>query len=151
MNFERIIEFTPAFDRRDVDPSKNYGIHGVDLCMVLQGAEGAVQFVLYTNWHLPEVAGSTPDPISPHYDYARKLSDFGAGGPLPADLGYHSPRPIYEGQTPMSECKIIDGPCYYDGSGLNAWMPFEALLREGHAGVWRVLEDYYRETFAADA
>jgi hypothetical protein len=53
---ERITEFAPAFDKRDPDPKKNYGIHGVDLRMVLKGEEGAVQFVLFTGWMLPHVA-----------------------------------------------------------------------------------------------
>jgi hypothetical protein len=50
--FERIVQFLPAFDKRHPDPSKNYGIHGVELRMVLKGPKGAVQFVLFTNWQL---------------------------------------------------------------------------------------------------
>jgi hypothetical protein len=33
--FERIVTMNPAYDKRNADPSKNYGIHGVDLRMVL--------------------------------------------------------------------------------------------------------------------
>ena len=51
---EKIVKFYPAFDRRK-DPKGNYGIHGVDMRMILKGDKGAVQFVLYTNWHLPHV------------------------------------------------------------------------------------------------
>ena len=55
MTRERIVEFTPAFDKRSSDPSKDYGIHGVDMRMVLKGENAATQFVLFTNWHLPHV------------------------------------------------------------------------------------------------
>ena len=51
---ERIVEFNPAYDERN-NPKGNYGIHGVNLRMMLKGDSGVVQFVLYTNWHLPHV------------------------------------------------------------------------------------------------
>lgn len=41
MTRERIVEFTPAFDKRSSDPSKDYGIHGVDMRMVLKGVTAA--------------------------------------------------------------------------------------------------------------
>ncbi len=47
---QREITMTPAYDKRDPDPSKNYGVHGVNIVYVLKGKLGAVQFVLYTNW-----------------------------------------------------------------------------------------------------
>jgi len=97
--FTQIVEFTPAYDKRDPDPKKNYGIHGVELRMVLKGPEGAVQFVLYTQWMLPHVQKETDK---------RTVQKILAGGaaidldvfyhPMPADLGYHSPKPMYEGQ-----------------------------------------------------
>jgi len=55
MSLTREIKFSPAYDKRDPDPSKNYGIHGVTITFLLKGEKGAVQFVLYTNWHLPHV------------------------------------------------------------------------------------------------
>jgi hypothetical protein len=170
--FERIVEMQPAFDKRDPDPRKNYGIHGVTLRMILKGAEGAVQFVLYTNWQLPHVMEE---------QLAR--GDHLFCEPLPADLGYHSPRPMYEGHEPMGAkrtkfidndgrfdevyplntldkiieseptgtfdpCPYLDGkPCYYDGSGLQAERIYNVLLAEGSDGVWRALEEYYRSTF----
>ena len=44
MKLEKKINFTPAFDRRDPDPKKDYGIHGVDMRCYLTGPEGVVQF-----------------------------------------------------------------------------------------------------------
>jgi len=135
--YERIIEFTPAYDKRDDDPAKNYGVHGVNLRFVLKGPEGAVQFLLYTNWHLPHVAKEWENK-------PRILTD-----PMPADVGYHSPVPMYEDQLIMSEtCSYLDGkPCYYDGSGLMAQDGYEALVSGGGPGIWDYLENYYRATF----
>jgi hypothetical protein len=131
MSFEKLVTFTPAFDRRDPNPSKNYGIHGVELRMILKGPLGAVQFVLYTSWQLPEVT--------------KEFEALGKGSfdPLPADLGYHWRTPRHEDQQ-KRECHLLDGSyCYYDGSGLAANRIWEVLLREGCDGVWRELEKYY--------
>lgn len=173
---ERIVEFTPAFDKRDPDPQKNFGIGGVDLRMVLKGPEGAVQFLLLTQWMLPNVQAELDARATP-----RSLSR-----PIAADLGYHSRTPRYDGQKPMGSekydlkalsrnlramangggepevvshptgtftpCEYLDGePCYYDGSGLNADRIWLVLLHEGSEGVWRELEQYYADVFHAEA
>lgn len=132
---ERLIEMAPAFDRRDSDPSKNYGIHGVEMRFVLKGPEGAVQFLLYTDWQLPHVA--------------RELKGKGhENRPMPADIGYHSPTPRYDGQTPRENCEYLGGKtCYYDGSGCWAYGFFERLLEGGSDGLWKALECYYKRTF----
>lgn len=177
MKWEKRIDFEPAFDRRHPDPSKNYGIHGVTLRMVLIGPKGAVNFVLYTNWHLPHVTdeskGRIDSPLNGDYHWHCR--------PLPADLGYHSPKPMYEEHEPVGSknftwrdateeekrelpsftripesnptgtftpCEYLDGkPCYYDGSSLNADRIYRVLLNKGSNGVWRELEDYYNEIF----
>ena len=130
----REVSMTPAFDKRDPNPSKNYGIHGVDLRMYVIGARGAVQFVLYTDWHLP------------HVDEELRAKG-SLIGPTPADLGYHSPIPTYEGQENYAhdDCHLLGCRCYYDGSGLNAERIFDVLRSEGSDGVWRELEAYYDE------
>jgi hypothetical protein len=127
--FERIVTFDPAFDRRHSNPSKNYGVHGVDMRMVLRGPKGATQFVLYTGWQLPHVEDSEP---------------------LAADFGYHWHRARYEGQEPMTCSYLPCGQCYYDGSGLRANDLFDVLRKEGGEGVWRELEKFYRELEAED-
>lgn len=138
---EKITQFAPAFDKRNPEPSKNYGIHGVDMRMVLKGEFGAVQFVLYTNWQLPHVQEEFRAKMQPD-----KYCLF---EPLPADLGYHSHKPMYEGQEPLQkECEYLNGkPCYYDGSGLNAQRIYTTLLEKGSDGVWKELEDYYTKLF----
>ena len=144
---ERIIKFDPAYDKRDPNPHKNYGIHGVNLTFLLKGDNGAVQFVIYTNWYLPHVtqelvqkAISKPNIRS--YIEACFL-------PLPADLGYHSPAPHYEGQEIVAEsCEYLGGkPCYYDGSGLAAEDIYKRMVAEGDGAVWEELEAYYKQMF----
>jgi hypothetical protein len=41
---------------------------------------------------------------------------------LPFDVGYHSPKPMFEGHESMDgACSTLDGkPCYYEGGGLRA-------------------------------
>lgn len=141
---ERIVEFTPAFDKRNPNPSKNYGIHGVDLRMYLKGEKGVVQFVLYTNWHLPHVQDELLNKATRQDKrYLEVIFN-----PQPADLGYHSYKPKYEGQYHTDNCPLLDGhECYYDGSGLNAERIYDVLLKEGSEGVWRELEEYYNHIF----
>ncbi len=137
MEFTREILFSPAFDKRDPDPSKNYGIHGMELTFYLKGDEGAVQFKLFTGWDLPHVRAE-------HKDSHTLCNIY----PMPADLGYHSRKPVYDDQKPRENCHVLDGqPCYYDGSGLNAEPVFDLLVTEGHEAVWVALENYYQETF----
>ena len=145
--FVRKVEFSPAYDKRHPDPSKNYGIGGVNLRMVLVGAAGAVQFVLFTQWHLNHVAEEMRRGIVERgsVDDATLRALF---QPQPADVGYHSRKPRYEGQDVMSDdCEYLGCPCYYDGSGIAAWEVHQILLREGDKGVWKYLEDYYNEIF----
>lgn len=159
---EKITTISPAWDKRDPNPEKNFGIHCCDLRMVLKGELGAVQFVLMTGWFTKEVRERSLG-ISNMY-------------PLPADLGYHSPKPMYEGHTRIGEmkyeflredkveglpgvketkvpeedlpiCEYLGCPCYYDGSGLNATKVFDILTEKGSDGVWEYLEKYYIDIF----
>ena len=136
----REIRMRPAYDKRNEDPSKNYGVHGAELGFYLRGEAGAVQFIIFTNWHLPHV----------HAEWnARGCREprFCGYKPMPADIGYHSKMPRYEGQTMLtSECEFTGGgPCYYDGSGLNAEEGFKILVAEGHEAVWKWMENYYEQ------
>jgi len=129
--FEKIIEMPPAYDR-----GEDGGVHGLELRMILKGDKGAVQFVLYTNWFLElanREARGFNNQIMP---------------PIPADLGFHSKKPMYEGQEVMDlECEYTNGLCYYDGSGLAADAVFAILLKEGSDGVWKYLHRYYQSIF----
>ena len=147
---ERIIKFDPAYDKRDPNPSKNYGIHGVNLTFVLKGDEGAVQFVVYTNWHLPHVTKEFLYKACVADDKVLYIESMFT--PTPADRGYHSPHPMYDDQLQVTDsCECLDGkPCYYDGSGLAAENVYKRLVAEGDAAVWEELEAYYKQAFGPE-
>ena len=142
---ERKIDISPAWAKRE----KGCGIHGCEMRFVLMGKLGAVQFLVFTNWHLPEVQDELLDRPSDKSHVEEKFRIHALFSPMPADLGYHSPKPKYDGQESTSEkCPYLDGkPCYYDGSGLNAEPVYEILVREGSDGVWKRLEEYYVQVF----
>jgi hypothetical protein len=139
---KREIYFTPAFDRRDPNPSENFGVHGVEMRWYVIGKAGAVQFVLNTNWHLPHVME----------EFKEKRSDYYYLIPMPADVGYHSPKPMYIGQHALVEsCELLNGePCYYDGSGLTAERYFDILVKRGGEALWEELEKYYKDIFGEE-
>jgi hypothetical protein len=136
---EKIIVLKPAYDKRNPDPSKNYGIHCVDLIFALKGKKGAVTFVVFTGWYLPEVK--------------RELESKGQlhimRYPEAVGLDYHSPVPRYEGQLSYNKgCMWLDDqPCYMDGSVINSERLIDVMLAEGSDGIWRELEEYYHEVF----
>jgi len=144
-DFERTIEFKPAFDKRDPNPAKNYGVHCVEMRWLLKRPKGIIQFVLYTGWHLPHVQEELQAKC-----HERKSCPLSS---LPADIGYHSPVPVYEGQGFVTEsCPYLGGvPCYYDGSSLNAEPIFEKLVTLGHEAVWKEMEKWYYNTFGEEA
>lgn len=135
---ERTVKIRPAYDKRDKDPNKNYGICAAHMFFYVKGEKGVVQFSLLTNWNLPHVQKE----LDRKTDLPRLLSR-----PMPADLGYHSPTPMYEGQTQMPCDLLPEGKCYYDGSGLRAYDVFKQLLEKGDEGVWEMLESEYRCLF----
>ena len=153
---ERLVEFSPAWNKSSLDPKKDYGIGAVNIRFVLKGEHGAVQFVIGTSWYLPKTQRD-----SQHRLFERDFEDrFNEIQPRGWDLGYHSDKPLHEWQsdepgpdnehiyTRSSECKYTpSGRCFYDGSTLNAEPLVEVLLREGSEGVWRELERYYARVF----
>ncbi len=133
-DLQRIVEWQPAWDRRDPDPKKNYGIHGMELCFVLKGSKGATQFLIFTNWLLPSLR-----------DMQKKGWPMPLREPMPADVGYHARVPQHEGQNSVTEsCIYLDGaPCYYDGSGLQAQALFDEFVAKGEDVIWETLEAHY--------
>lgn len=144
--FKRTITFSPAFDRRDPDPSKNYGIHGVNMSWFVEKDNREIQFVVFTSWHLPHVAKERRENL---VDDALRWPNIKCFfEPFPNDIGYHSPEPMYEGQMLMDEdCGFTGGVCYYDGSSLNADVYFDLLVAEGGEALWRALEEEWSRRF----
>lgn len=134
---ERITNTRLPFDRRHPDPSKNYGIHGLDIWFILKGPKGAVQYAVTFPVYLPSVDTSS------FGSWSREIRGF--------DVGYHSPVPRYEGQSAM-ECEHLEGKqCFYDGSALRAddWTKkiFSTVGKSPDEVLWKMLEDEYIERF----
>lgn len=151
---ERVLELTPAWDKRSPDTSKNYGIEAVKILFVLKGEHGAVHALFSTNWYLPHVQRERR---TQSYEFDRK---FDVVYPTAWDLGYHadSAHPVHPWQreqgtsdeffTSPRECPFVpSGKCYYDGSSLHAERLVPILLEKGSGGVWRALEHYYNRVF----
>jgi hypothetical protein len=141
------VTFHPAYDKRNPEPSKNYGISGVSIYFILKGDKGAVQFAVYTDWYLPHVQDEQK---------GRDLRGISGLKPMGTDVGYHSPKPMYEEQTSIcgpGECKYVpEGEsCYYDGSGLRAdqWVR-DILLPKGSEGIWEALKEEYTTIFGEE-
>jgi hypothetical protein len=136
---ERIVRVRGAYDKRDPDPSKNYGIHGMDLLFILKGPLGAVQFLVFTPMHLPHV--------QEELWRNNRHRDWNPFKPMGADIGYHAPHAQYEGQSPMKCDLMPSGECYYDGTGLGAEEFMPTFLSEGSDAVWTMLEQRYAQWF----
>jgi hypothetical protein len=141
------VTFYPAYDKRNPDPSKNYGISGVSIYFILKGDKGATQFAVYTDWTLPHVQDEQKD---------RDFRGLSGIKPMGIDVGYHSPKPMYEEQDALcgpGECKYVpEGEsCYYDGSGLRAdqWVR-DFLLPKGSEGIWEALKEEYVRLFGEE-
>ncbi len=141
---KKSLDMSPAWDRRHSDPNKNYGVHGVEMRFYLTGSEGAVQFVLATNWQLPNVAREQ-EKTPPSPAHTRLLMR-----PYPMDLGYHSHVPMYEGHTPMNiKCSVLGtDTCYYDGSSMMAQTAFTKLLTGGYEALDQYMLEFYNDTFS---
>lgn len=142
------IVFRPAYDKRHEDPRKNYGIHGAEIQFALGESGGQfVYFVMMTKWMLPHVRremdvrllarGMTQLDLDMHYH------------PDTVRLGYHSPRPIYEGQEMQrEECELLDGkPCYCGEHYSSIEGYLKILVAGGLDALWEQMEAYYWEMF----
>ena len=140
-NVERIVEFSPAYDRRNADPHKDFGIAAVAIRFVLKGTLGAVQFLIGTGWY--------PKALQEQIAQRDAERNWFDTKPLAWDLGYHSRKPLHDDQLVITHgCTYLDGaPCYYDGSALQAEPIRDRLLEEGDKGVWAALEEYYVRIF----
>lgn len=151
-NLERIIKLEPGFDcirfecKFNSDKCKpgeggSHGRAGLDIRFVVKGKKGAIQFLLYTGW--------LPQKTEPSGIGTRWIEKWSRTEVLPADLGCHSKKPLYEGQEIVSDsCEYCDGkPCYYDGSGLQASNAMYTLVNGGGEALWQFLEEYYNATF----
>lgn len=145
IEFETIQRVKLPFDRRHESPSKNYGIHGLDVWFILKGPKGATQYMFNAGIYLPHV----------EEEYLRRNIDLfsykDCGKFSGYDVGYHAKEPQFEGQQPHGDCDILGGQCYYDGSGLFAaekTKEFFSIRGESiEPHIWKFLEEQYLERF----
>lgn len=121
----RFIEMRPAYDKRNPDPTKNYGIHGVELVFGVRRGDITVTWVLITDWMLP----STRESI-----HSRDHWPDGLGS-----IDYHDTKPHFENQFPLENCIYTGGNCYCDGSGLASNDLFDRAV-EDPSQIWKILE-----------
>jgi hypothetical protein len=145
-DLQKKMRIEPAFDRRDSNPSKNYGIHGMSLYMALVGKKGAVSLTIYLNIQLPHVHKEMIIKNA-HDPYALSLMF----APMAVDIGWHSPVPLFDWQKeypPREGCDLLGGGvCHGDGSTLNAEPYLHLLATEGSEAVWPELAIYYNSVF----
>lgn len=127
--FDRIITFQPGFVC-SLTGWGSHGRHGMDMLWMVRKDNKAVHFYLFTNW--------MPD---------WEEFDKGNYSPNPCNLGYHSPTPQYEDQTPANDCPWITGPCYSDQT-YHAAPAFRVLVSKGEEAMWEYLIDYWKTQFA---
>jgi hypothetical protein len=128
--FKRQIVFRNAYKCELTGPH-SHGIAAMEMCFVLIGPLGATQWLISTGWYLEN-----------RTLHADRIIDAW-------DIGYHSPKPMYEGQTCMGHCSYLGCDCYYDGSGLNAEPHVEPFLEEGPGHIWKVLREEYNRRFVS--
>ena len=152
MKYEKIVKFAPAFDKRHKDPNKNYGIGSMRVWFILKGKEGAVQAMFSLPIYLPQTITEYKKIGNKNKTNQHDLRDDFDGNPAGIDcwdIGYHSLKPQYEGQT-KGTCDILKGDkCYYDGSSLRGQQDKlgEMLLTEGQEPIWNYLEKDYKSRF----
>lgn len=57
------------------------------------------------------------------------------------DLGFHSPKPLSDDYKPQDSCDVLEGPCYYEGSGLTGIRLFLEWADSGGDDevIWKAL------------
>ena len=135
--FKREVHFYPAFGDVDLVKRHDQGIGGVKIRFVLVGPLGAIHFSISTDWYPAHIQEE---------QWEKGRSRYFSLAPEGSDISYHSPVPIYEGQSKHESCEWLGGiPCYSDGSSLCADKIRDVLLAEGDEGVWREMEKWYHE------
>lgn len=137
--YERRVEVTPGYDLR----SAGYGIASCRIWFYVIGPKGAVQWQIGTDWYPPSAREHLLGMGWPSEHDLRHAMQ-----PQAWDIGYHSPTPRYDDQTPMpGKCHLLGSECFYDGSSLNAESWTEGFIAGGTDWLWPKLEEYYRFTF----
>jgi hypothetical protein len=146
VTLERKIDFMgESWNKRDPDPSKDYGVGAIKCRFSLIGERGAISFTISTGWYLPEVfddwkqKGMATEPKS-----------------LAMGMGVHIHAKKEWAQDYMqdmgeNECDLLpEGKCFSDVSFLAGDTLFDLLIRKGEEAVWTELESWYEDRFVKD-
>lgn len=147
MNLERIIRISGAYN--GTAHPRNYGISSMGIWMAVKGPKGGISCAFSTSWYLPQNQAASFSMFAGGYPFDPLVELMAPKG---TDISYHSKVPTWESadfeQTPLADCVLTDGPCYCDGSSLDAqerWQP--VFLHEGSDGIFERLEQYYLHQF----
>jgi len=155
---KREMIITPAYDKRNDDPKKDWGIGSCRIFFAVIGKKGAVTVNFFTNWFLPStikeykeegIFRRTLDSDMLREQFKTKI-DLEADRPSisAGSWDYHSKKPTYEGQLPTTGCNWLDkSKCYGDGSCMRAERYLIILLEKGSNGIFEQLEIDYKEEF----
>jgi hypothetical protein len=155
----REIKIFQAYDKRNDNPKKNYGISSCKIWFIVKGKEGAVTVNFFTNWFLPSTVKEykeigihknrfpheDKDPFKTKIDLEKTSEPISAGS-----WDYHAIKPHREWQKEPTtkDCLFLDNkPCYCDGSYCRAKEYLNSLLEKGSEAVFKMLEKDYRIEF----
>ena len=141
-DFTHDVVVYPAYNNRSPE-NPNGGRGHCRIVFILKGTKGAIQFMVGTTWAEPNDREN-----SRQFYEGSKYLRLDPYMPKGWDVGYHSHTPHYEGQGVQdSNCHVLGGPCYYDGSSLMADDWIDDFVRGGTAWLWPRMEQQYRDTF----
>lgn len=135
----------PAFDKRDKDPAKNYGIGSVTMSFRVIGPLGGIAFCIFTGWELPhvreELRRTTRHQPLVGTDKWMRCSLEGQG----AGVEIHSKTQLYDGapEPDTDECELTGGKCWGDTGYTAGDTFFDLLCEKGEQAVWDKLDEWY--------
>lgn len=145
------IVFSPAWDRTDPDPKKNYGVQDVVIFFLVIGEKGITEFQLSTGWHLSVVEDRREKWYLEHWWNHKSASRDLWRLSFPVDVCRWSKTKLSEDDIEMSGIsRVFDGGICYYGYRYENPSPedvYQALVTKGDDGVWNILEKYYCEEF----
>lgn len=156
MKLKREISITSAYDKRDNNPSKNYGIGACRIFFAVKGSKGAITVNFFTNWFLPSTIKEYKEEgiyknnlLKGKDSFKTKIDLIETSKPISGgSWDVHSKKPLYDGQTLTGgDCEFNGGKCYCDGSCMKAEKYLQILFEKGSKGVLDKLEEDYNNQF----
>jgi hypothetical protein len=137
--FTHQIVFSPAWDKRDPNPSKNYGVHGVHITFTIRKDGEGLTFSIGTNWHLPHVQLETDNrPSDSRFPFLfHKPLAFGVDIHLKTKPNEYSPH--------REHCEVTGGECWSKGSALLGEEFLQTLIEKGDEALFRRMELQFEE------